>query len=291
MASETSKELYNLLIAPALKYLEKDKEICIIPDKILFHLPFSSLISPDGNYFLEDFELFYSPSANVFVYSTEKAKKFTNTENERILSIGNPAFDTEIFPNLKDLPEAEIEAQTVARNYNESNILTSKEATKSSFQKIYRDFEVIHFAGHYIVQPDYPLSSKLIMAKDSDDKEHSFLTNAELISVKLPRTKLIVLSACRTGIENYSDGEGLIGLSRTFLSSGVPVIVASQWKIDSDASAELMKSFHYFRRQKNLSTNKALRQAQLGLLKTPNGRFQSPYFWAGLAVFGGYAAY
>jgi CHAT domain-containing protein len=288
---DISRRLYSLLITPALPYLDKNKEICVIPDKILFHLPFSSLVSPNGAYFLEEFELFYSPSANVFLHSTEKAKNLFKIDDEKILSIGNPAFDTAKFPNLKDLPEAETEAREIAKNYKTSTILIGKEATKSVFQKVYQNFEIIHFAGHYISQPDSPLSSKLIMSKGSEDEKNSFITNAELISTKLPQTKLIVLSACQTGVETYSDGEGLIGLSRTFLSLGVPIIVASQWKIDSDASAELMRNFHYFRRQEKISTSQALRQAQLELLKAQNGKFQSPYFWAGFAVFGGYAEF
>lgn len=289
---DISRFLYSLLITPVLPHLDKDKEICIIPDKILFHLPFSSLISPNGSYFLEEFELFYSPSANVFVQLTEKAKKVSNIKAEKLLSVGNPAFDTRKFSNLVNLPEAETEARKIARNYRKSTVLVGKEATKNSFRKIYQNFEIIHFAGHYVIESDFPLFSKLIMAKnDEDEEENSFLTNAELISKKLPRTKLIVLSACETGIEKYSDVEGLMGLSRTFLSLGVPLVVASRWKIDSDASAELMENFHYFRQQNKLSTNQALRQAQLKLLKTPNGEFESPYFWAGFAVFGGYAEF
>jgi CHAT domain-containing protein/tetratricopeptide (TPR) repeat protein len=290
-AEDISHRLYNLLVTPVLPYLDKDKEICLIPDKILFHLPFSSLISPEGSYFLEEFSLFYSPSANVFILATEKAKNIINIDNERLLSVGNPAFDTQKFPNLKDLPEAETEARDIAENYRESKILVGKEATKQSFQKIYQNFEIIHFAGHYVIQPNSPLLSKLIMAKNLKDEKSNFLTNIELIGKKLPRTKLIILSACQTGIEKYSEGEGLIGLSRTFLSSGVPLVVASQWKVDSVAAAELMRSFHYFRRQKKLSTNQALRQAQLGLLNARNGSFHSAYFWAAFATFGGYAEF
>jgi CHAT domain-containing protein len=288
-AEAVSGELYRLLIAPALEHLDKNKEVCLIPDKILFHLPFSSLLAPDKRYFLEEFSLFYSPSANVFIHSTRKAKNMSGFNNERLLSIGNPAFDAQKFPHLKDLPEAETEARQIAENYNESKILVGREATKDAFQKNYQNFEVIHFAGHYITQSDFPLSSKLLMSGNVDDEKSGVLTNAELIGKKLPRTKLIVLSACQTAIEDYSDGEGLIGLSRTFLSLGVPLVVASQWKVDSLTTAELMRRFHYFRRQEKLSTSQALRKAQLELLRASEDRFQLPYFWAGFAMFGGYA--
>ncbi len=290
-SSDISRRLYEKLISPALPYLDATKEICIIPDKILFHLPFSTLISPEGKYLLEDMSLFYSPSANIFLRLSEKAKERTTYKDERVLSIGNPTFNPEQFPQLRNLPEAEAEALEISKNYRDPKVLIREEATKHAFQQYYQDFEVIHFAGHYSAQPDRPLMSKLIMASDPENERDSFLTNAELISRKLPKTKLIVLSACQTGIEKYSDGEGLFGLSRTFLSLGVPVVVASQWKIDSVAAAELMKSFHYFRRQKMLSTSRALRQAQLEQLKNENGPFRSAYFWGAFAVFGGYAEF
>jgi CHAT domain-containing protein/cytochrome c-type biogenesis protein CcmH/NrfG len=286
-----SRRLYEKLVLPALPYLDKEKDICIIPDKILFHLPFSSLISREGKYLLEEFNLFYSPSANVFINLSGRAKNRTARENENILSIGNPTFDPQQFPRLRDLPDAEIEAREIVKNYPHSKILLRNEATKSAFLQDFKDFEVIHFAGHYTAQPDLPLLSKLIMARDPLSERDGFLTNADLIREKLPNTHLIVLSACQTGIEKYSDGEGLFGLSRTFLSLGVPLVVASQWKVDSGASAELMRSFHYFRRQKNLSTTNALRQAQLEMLRSENGRFRSAYFWAAFATFGGYAEY
>ena len=79
------------------------------------------------------------------------------------------------------------------------------------------------------------------------------LTNYELAGDSLRRTKLVVLSACQTGVEGYYNSEGLIGMSRTFLASGVPLVIASQWKVDSDATAKLMKDFHRYRRQENLS--------------------------------------
>jgi CHAT domain-containing protein len=288
---DISRKLYTLLITPALPFLDKNKEVCIIPDKVLFKLPFSALLSPDGRYFLEDFTPIYAPSANVFIRSTQKAGNVLSTRNESLLSVGNPAFDPEKFPDLKNLPEAETEARAIAGNYRKATTLIGEDATKSAFQQIYKNFEVIHFAGHYIVQPDLPLFSKLVMAKNPGDENKSLLTNIELIGSRPLRAKLIVLSACQTGIENYSNGEGLIGLSHTFLSLGVPLVVASQWEVDSDASTELMVGFHYFRRQKKLSTSQALRQSQLELLRSQSGRFHSPYFWSGFAVFGGHAKY
>jgi CHAT domain-containing protein/tetratricopeptide (TPR) repeat protein len=287
-AARLGGELYELLIAPILNQIDSSKDICIIPNKILFYLPFAALIAPDGNPFLKEFNIFYAPSANVFLLCTENAQEKV-TSNETLLSVGSSAFDRSEFDNLSDLPAAETEAQEIAEFYDEPQKLLGKKATKTAFMSLMKSVEIIHFAGHYVVKHEAPLSSSLLLAKSDKDSKESILTNAELVGEKLPRVKLVVLSACQTGVEYYYNGEGLIGLSRTFLATGAPLVVASQWSVDSDATAQLMKQFHFYRRKEKMTTTNALRRAQLEMLNEPNGRFREPYYWAAFAAFGGYA--
>jgi CHAT domain-containing protein len=286
-----SKEFYRLLIEPALPHLEREREICIIPNKILFQLPFASLLSPAEKYFLEEFSFFYSPSANIFVLSTEDAGKRNTSLNEALLSVGNPAFDRHKLPSLEDLRESAKEAGEIARNYQKPKLLLNEDATKERFKHALKNADVLHFAGHYIVNSERPLASELVMAKSSDNDADNFFTSYELKDEELPRTKLVILSACQTGVEGYYNGEGLIGLSRTFLSLGVPVIVASQWSVDSGSTAVLMKKFHKYRKQDKQSTVHALRNAQLDMLGSSDGEFHSPFFWAAFATFGAYAEF
>jgi CHAT domain-containing protein/cytochrome c-type biogenesis protein CcmH/NrfG len=283
-----AQEFYNLLITPVLPHLDKDKEICLIPNKILFNLSFAALVSPSGRYFLQDFDLFYSPSANVFILSTQKAKERSVSANESLLAIGDPAFDRQRLPGLPDLPESIKEVRSIAGNYSGPKVLVGNEATKKAFRQAMAGSDVIHFAGHYLAHPEAP--SELVMAK-SLNAEDNFFTNSELMSEKLPRTRLVVLSACQTGVESYYNGEGLVGLSRTFLSLSVPLVVASQWPVESGATAELMKKFHRYRKLDDLSSVKALRKAQLEMVNAADERFRSPYYWASFAAFGGYAEF
>lgn len=286
-----SRELYQLLIAQVRPYLDPSRQICLIPNKILFYLPFASLISENEKYFLEDFTLLYSPSANVFIRCTENAKLKDKIKEEKLLSVGNPTFDREQFPDLENLPESVAETSEIAKNYSNPVTLQEKDATKSGFLSIYKNYEVIHFAGHYVVNLDSPLLSRLVMAKNGEDTKDGFLTNIELMSEKLPQTKLVVLSACETGVEGYYAGEGLIGLSRTFLVTGVPLVVASAWKVESEKTVEIMKNFHYYRHKQKFSSSQALRQAQLDMINKSNDKFQTISFWAAFAAFGGYTEF
>jgi CHAT domain-containing protein len=289
--NEISVELYRLLVAPVRQHLDAAKDTCLIPSKFLFYLPFSSLLSPEGKYLIEDLTISYAPGADVFVRCTKNAAlKEGVQKEERIFSIGNPVFDHKQFPNLTDLRDADTEAKAIAKNYaGGSTVLTGNAATKDSFLAVYKDYDVIHFAGHYIVEPDSPLLSKLVMANVGANTDT--LTNLDLIKEKLLKTKLVVLSACQTGVENYYGGEGLVGLSRTFLVAGAPLVVASAWKVDSPATNPLMQNFHRHRKQDGLTTVRALRAAQLDMLRETNGRYKDPYYWAAFSAFGGYANY
>lgn len=286
-----SHELYNLLITPVKEHLDSNKEVCIIPQKVLFHLPFQALTSSQNQPFLKEFAVFYSPSANVLLLSTQNAASKSSIKNEELLSIGNPSFDQTVFKNLQNLPAAEAEAREIAGFYDKQKILIGSQATKNAVQDQLKKSEIIHYAGHYSVKSDAPLYSSLILAKSARGGGEDILTNEELVREKLPNAKLVVLSACQTGVEAYLGGEGLIGLSRTFLIANAPLIVASKWKVDSDATAKLMIDFHKYRRQEKLSTVEALRRAQMKMIDSPDGEYNTPYYWAAFSAFGGYAAF
>jgi len=93
-----------------------------------------------------------------------------------------------------------------------------------------------------------------------------------------------VLSACETGLGKEIKGEGLIGLTRGFMYSGAPRVVASLWNVDDLATAELMKLFYQRMLKDGLPAGAALRAAQLEL--SGQKRWASPYFWAGFVLHG-----
>jgi CHAT domain-containing protein len=277
--NQAARELYDLLIPAGLT---REKQICLIPDKSLHQLAFASLISPDGKYLLEDFALFSAPSASILVFATENAKRKVQNVNESLLSIGNPDFDREENPNLPDLASAEAEATSIAADYHHSLNLIGAAATKETFLRSFAGVDVIHFAGHFMANARSPANSKLLFAGGE-------LRSSELGTYKLPRTKLVVLSACETGFERYDKSEGAIGIARTFLALGAPLVVASQWKVDSEPTRELMIAFHRNRKANRLPSAESLRRAQLEMLS--NDRTRAPFYWAAFSLFGGYTGY
>ena len=93
--------------------------------------------------------------------------------------------------------------------------------------------------------------------------DDGILTALEVAELDLGGTELVVLSACETGLGRAAGGEGLLGLQRAFQVAGARTVVASLWKVDDEATQQLMSEFYSNLWQKHLSPLEALRQAQL----------------------------
>jgi CHAT domain-containing protein/lipoprotein NlpI len=288
-----SKALYHDLIGPIESYLDKRLILCVVPDKNLSFLPFAALVSPtSGRYLIEDYTIQIAPSATIFIKTSQQAEQLLANKSEQALVVGNPYFDREQFGDLRDLPQARREAEQIAQLYA-TKPLIGNEATSLVIKRSMNKADVVHLATHAVPDERSPLLSKLLLSKDGasqGDAHHAsrgFLQASEIYATKFARTRLVVLSACQTGIERAYRGEGAIGLARPFIAR-VPLVVATLWPVESDATADLMISFHKHRKQDHVPTVEALRRAQLEMLY-----HQQPqnYGWAAFVTIGGYAEF
>jgi len=282
-----SAELYEILIGPLEPFLAKGETVCIVPDKVLFHLPFAALFSSrQQKYLIENYALITAPSASVFLLCAERSHRLQSSTYERVLAVGNPRFDQAVYAQLLDLTAAAREANDISRNYPNSIVLTAEHATEQSVKAEIKAASIIHLATHGLIDKRYSLNSRFILAKPAiKDSEDGELRAYEISSMRLPLTRLAVLSACQSGVERFYRGEGMVGLSRAFLAAGVPTVVASNWMVDSEVTAILMVGFHQQLKQQGVS--QALRHAQLSMLHDTNSRHRSPYYWAAFSVYGG----
>lgn len=290
-----SAEFYDLLIGPAAGALDANKQLCIVPDKALNYVPFAALFSrASGKYLTQEYVLNQAPSSTLFVLGYEKARDKETTVPERLLSVGNPRFDRQLFATLADLPDAKREADEIAAYYN-TTAITGDKAVKERIVSEMEKADVIHLAMHAVVNEQSPLRSKLIFASDKsvqdDSLDNTTLQLSEIGKIPMPRTRLVVLSACQTGFGRYYGGEGMVGISRPFIGHGVPLVVASLWPVDSEATAELMTSFHRRRVKEHNPTALALSLAQREMLDSSDRRYRNPYYWASFVAIGGYTRF
>jgi CHAT domain-containing protein len=296
-----ASDLYRLLIAPIGPHLDQNLALCVAPDGVLQDLPFAALVSPESNrYLIEDFTLVVNPSASVFARALDLTLRKQRSVQEPFLGFGNPRFDQQRFPGLQALPASEQELERIQSLYPHRLVLNRRQATESALLKHIGEYEIVHLATHALSDKRSSMLSAIVLAE-----EHQSATKAaaqrknpdgvaldgalqaqEIYNLKPERTRLVVLSSCRSGLGDGRRNEALGGLAQAFLVAGVPAVVASLWDIDDDSAAVLMEKFHAGRRGKKLAFGQALRQAQLSFLQTSSVKKRHPFFWATFIVTG-----
>ena len=190
--------------------------------------------------------------------------------------------------NFQRLPFTRQEAEAIANLAGEARSLKALDFSASRdtvFDARLDQYRIVHFATHGILNSRHPeLSGIVLSLVDKDGRARDgFLRTHDIYNLKL-RANLVVLSACRTALGNEVRGEGLLGLTRGFMYSGTPRVVASLWDVRDEATSTLMTHFYQKMLRDGLRPAAALRAAQLALAKDP--RWEAPYFWAGFTLQG-----
>jgi MYXO-CTERM domain-containing protein len=115
------------------------------------------------------------------------------------------------------------------------------------------------------------------------DNDDGVLTALEASGLELTGTQLVVLSACESGVGEVRSGDGVYGLRRAFVIAGSETQVMSLWKVDDDATRDLMVAF-YDALRGGADRAAALRSAQQSLYQTP--KYAHPHFWAAFILSG-----
>ena len=189
---------------------------------------------------------------------------------------------------LGRLPSTRQEAEAIAALAPPLEVLTLLGFAASRLQAFsaeLRDYRIVHFATHGLINARDPELSGLVLSRLDQEggPQNGFLRLPDIYDLDLA-AELVVLSGCRTALGQEIRGEGLWGLTRAFLDIGVPRMVASLWRVEDHATAELMARFYRAMRASDRRPAAALRQAQLEILAQP--RWRDPYYWAAFLLQG-----
>ena len=295
-------KLYQLLIGQVELDIQ-GKELIIIPDKILLQIPFEALITnlnlDSKNYRKLDYLIKSHPIS--YAYSTEwlfdQQKKKTAKKN--LLSIV-PSYDENIDyenlilqnnlrPNreiLSPLPGAIEETENINKSIK-SKILRAEDATELNFKKLAKNYSILHFAMHTIIDDNNPMFSKLVFAPSdslSIGQEDNLLNTHEIFNLEL-NAQLVSLSSCKSGFGQLKKGEGVMSMARGFMFAGCPSLVITLWSIDDQASTELMSLFYEYLAD-GYSKSKAMQMAKVQILSHSDPILSHPLFWASHIIIG-----
>jgi|GEM_PF-2441829 len=174
-----------------------------------------------------------------------------------------------------NLQEACLVEQTLSSSGWETTLLLEEAANLASLNQAFQKCRLLHLATHALFQPENPLFSWIRLAD-------SQLTVADLYHrTPLLNQPLVLLSACETG-RGQVRGGGLLGMARALLVSGAKSLVVSLWRVEDQATAQLMASFYEQMNSQKPLTSDLLCNAQRRLAIA-----QHPFFWAGFIYIGG----
>jgi CHAT domain-containing protein/Tfp pilus assembly protein PilF len=275
-----ARRLHHELVAPAAARLRGRTRVVVVPDGPLWSLPFAALQPRPGAYLLQQASVAYAPSLTAWRILSRARPRGTG-----LLALGNP--DTS-GTSLAPLPDAERQVRALGDLYGpRSAVFVGAQAGEARLRAEAARRGVLHIAAHGEIDDGNPLFSRLMLAKSGEDAARDGRLEArEILALDLS-ARLVVLAACETGRGRVRGGEGLIGLSWAFAVAGSPNVVASQWKVDSAGTTELMLGFHrrlLRARGGSADVGDALRGAALDLLRDP--RYRHPFYWAGFFVLG-----
>jgi CHAT domain-containing protein len=296
----------ELIPSEAKDELGKAEALIIVPDGVLHYLPFETLRArgPQGSrYLIETATISYCPSASALC--ALKENRASRTWKMDLLAIGGTVYeqdakeedDSRFIRNdalrksyseqgfkFPPLPYSKREVVDIAKLFPKDKIqvLAGEAANEGTIKAIaLKDFRLIHFACHGVLDEKYPLRSALVLSAGERQEDDGFLQMREIYGLVM-NADLVVLSACQTGKGVLEKAEGPMGLARPFFFAGARSVIASLWPINDKATMAFMLEF-YKHLVRGLPIGESLRKAKIKMIKSS---WSHPFFWAGFVLQG-----
>lgn len=302
-------DVSRLVIEPLAAKLNTSRLI-VVADGVLQYVPFQILkTSADANEpMISRFDIVDAPSASALAI-VRRERMHRQPGSKLLIGFGDAVYSADYSPQpikadtttagtsreysrFRDLPRL-FNAKRELREIgdlagNDAMFYVEYNATRAKFLNAdLSQFRILHVVTHGVLDDKHPELSGLVLSLIDGNARpiDGFVSLADIYKLRAP-VDLVVLSACHTALGQELRGEGLVGLTRGFMYAGASGVVASLWKVDDRATAELMKYFYANMLQRGMGPAAALRAAQNEIRKQP--KWSSPYYWAGFTFQGDY---
>lgn len=246
-------------LAKALLPGVEAKKLLVVADGALQYVPFADLTGATVT---------LAPSASAVAALRGVAMR---TPEKQLAVFADP-----VAPRMARLAFARMEAESILPLVGEGQKVAAIGAAATREAVLKNPAAVMHFAVHSVLDSDRPERTEIVLSGGS-------LRLRDVFGMKLG-AELVVLSACQTALGKEMKREGLMSLTRAFQQAGVKRVVASLWKVDDRATAELMKHFYTEMFVGKKAAPEALREAQRRIAGTK--RWAHPFYWAGFVLQG-----
>jgi CHAT domain-containing protein/Tfp pilus assembly protein PilF len=281
--NQDARSLYVTLVAPAASLIRAGSNVVVCVDGVLSRLNFETLVAPGPgarwHYLIEDANVVVAPSLSMLASASP-----AQVHNKNLLMIGDALSSA---PDYPELPLASLEMQLIKQHFaeNQETVFARSEATPSSYLSSRpQRYAFIHFVAHGTASLIDPLESAIVLSPGASAGAPFKLYARDILQHPID-ARLVTISACYgSGTRTYS-GEGLVGLSWSFLRAGAHSVIAALWSVSDESTPRMMNLF-YQGIEEGLMPGEALRNAKLDLLRS-SGEFSKPFYWAPFQLYMG----
>ena len=277
---ELCTQLGGWLVAPLEAELTEASVLVVSASGALRQLPFG-LLRHDGRYLADRVAVVGVTHVGSLRDRGAERARF-RVDGPGLLLLGNPD---------GTLPGAEDEIRAIAGLFPEAASLVGPEGTRAALEREANGRTALHLATHGVIDAARPDRSHLVLAPDGGGEGRLSYREIPGLAPYLDGARLVVLSACESSLaveagEPADNGDVAIsinGLAAQFRRAGVETLVGTLWKVDDEATRELMVHF-YGQLDRGTDIGRALQTAQQHMID--DERWSHPYFWAGFVAVG-----
>ncbi|MBN2009547.1 CHAT domain-containing protein [candidate division KSB1 bacterium] len=283
-----SKKLYSILLGwPELQKMMHNADVLyIVPDDFLYLIPFSSLVDPklsETEFLINQNAIVYIPCCSSILLNQTDFVNDDNILNKKILF----SIDRR-FPNAQNLATLIKQRSPFA---DELSINYSNAEVNDIVNELNKNYQIYIFLGHSNINTNFPNLTNFALSVNNraiESEKIVELSLSDIKSLKWPNAEKVFLIGCETAIGKSYKGTGLLSIQQVILSSGVPEIIASTWKINSsDVIPQIEALINSLYTKKDLAL--ILQDIQIGLIKNlENDSYYlrpHPYNWGNFSIY------